>query len=93
MWIPTALAPGLLLPWIGLIDALISAMLVAATSVETTYIGMTSLQCAQIPRNGTADQRLIFFERARATNITNPDLGEDLCREFLVKFKYGIGMA
>jgi hypothetical protein len=93
MWIPTTVAPSLLLLYIRLIDALISVMLVAATSFETTYIDMISHQCVQIPSNETADQRLIFFERARATNITNSDLEKDLCREFLVKFKYDIEMA
>jgi hypothetical protein len=83
---------GPLLLFIGVIDALIIIALIIATSIETSYIGTTKHQCAQVPPNGTADQRLIFFERARMTNSTNPNYGEELCNEFLAKFYVGIAM-
>ncbi|OCK78590.1 hypothetical protein K432DRAFT_383752 [Lepidopterella palustris CBS 459.81] len=92
MWLPTALSPGPLLLYIGIVDAFIVAALIVATSIETSYIGKTTHQCAQVPPNGTADQKLIFFERARVINMTNPNYGEHLCHEFMTKFYIGIAM-
>jgi hypothetical protein len=92
MWIPTTLSPNWLLFYIGIVDALIVMALIVATSIETSYIGKTKHQCAQVPPNGTADQRLIFFERARMTNTTDWNYGEDLCREFLAAFYIGIAL-
>jgi hypothetical protein len=92
MWIPTILAPDPLLLYIGMVDALIVMALVVATSIEGTYVGKTTYQCAQVPLNGTADQSLIFFERARVINMTDANYGEDLCNDFLFTFYIGIAM-
>jgi hypothetical protein len=66
--------------------------LIVATAIETSYIGKTTHQCAQVQPNGTADHRLIFFERARVIYVTDPNYGENLCNEFLAKFYIGIAV-
>lgn len=66
--------------------------LTVATGIETEYVGKTAYQCAQVLPNGTADQRLIFFERVGAINMTDPNYGEELCNDFLAKFYVGIAM-
>lgn len=92
MWIPTIVSPDHLLLYIGIVDALITLFLIVATGIEASFIGKTKHQCAQVPPNGTADQSLIFFERARVTSEKNPNYGEDLCKEFLVTFSVGTAL-
>ena len=92
MWIPTSTAPDELLLYMGLVDALIVMALIVATSIEGTYVGKTTNQCAQVSQNRTTDQSLIFFDRAGAINMTDIDYGKDLCNDFLQTFYTGIAV-
>lgn len=92
MWIPTIGASGSLLLFMGFVDALIVIALIVATSIEGTYVGKTTHECAQVSMNGLADHSLLFFERAATINITNTDYGENLCNDFRITFYVGIAM-
>jgi hypothetical protein len=76
----------------GVVDALIVIALIVATSIEGTYVGKTTHQCAQVSPNRTTDQSLIFFDRAGTINMTDTDYGKDLCNDFLFTFHLGIAM-
>lgn len=85
------LGPPLL--FIGIIDASIASALFTATSIEASYVGTTKRECAQLSPNGTSVESLIFFERARVINSTNPNYGVELCNGFMAKFYLGIVIA
>jgi hypothetical protein len=65
-------------------------MLAIATGLQSSYIGISRNQCAQLSSNGTAVNSLLFFERARTINITDPTLAEDLCNGYIGTWATGI---
>lgn len=92
MWLHTFYASEPVLLLLGIVDALIVAALIVATSIEGTYVGKTTHECAQVSANGSPDHSLIFFDRATAINMTNTDYGKNLCNDFLATFYVGIAM-
>lgn len=92
MWIPTFAATESLLLCLGIVDASIVVALIVATSIEGTYVGKTTHECAQVSPNGSADGSLVFFNRAATINMTNADYGMNLCNNFRITFNIGIAM-
>lgn len=90
MWIPTIIAPDGLLLYIGIVDAMIVSALIAATSIEGTYVGKTKHECGQVSPYASANSSLVFFDRAGTINMTNTDYGKDLCNNFLTTYYVGI---
>lgn len=86
------LAKGPFLLFLGIVDALIVAVLIVATTIEGTYVGKTTHECAQVSLDGSTDRSLIFFERAGAINATDTDYGRNLCNDFRITFNVGIAM-
>ena len=84
MWLPTFIAhehPPFLL-FLRIVDSLIVVMLIAATVLQSGFVGHSKGQFAPLSsdRNETT---LVFFERAAMTNTTDVTFARELCNEYL----------
>jgi hypothetical protein len=91
MWIPTALAPGILVLMITAVDIFLMVQMAIATALQNRYIPAGFLACNaaatyQQPENGDPS----FFELAAGLR-DSPSSATDVCRDFVREWQLGLG--
>jgi hypothetical protein len=92
-FVPAFISEGVILGFLGFVDAIFAALIATRLHFEKSFVGLTNAQCNQVPRNGTTDPNLIFFERAWQTNTTSPDFGRWMCKSFMINWYLGLAIA
>ncbi|KAI0866593.1 hypothetical protein F4860DRAFT_499914 [Xylaria cubensis] len=93
LWIPTIYAEGGRLFAIGVVDAILTGFIVGALVIESSFIGFTHAQCAQLRPDAAPTSNLIFFQRVAEIEYKEKDIGEGTCQSYYANFYVGLVIA
>ncbi|KAJ2988562.1 hypothetical protein NUW58_g3910 [Xylaria curta] len=93
LWLPTMDSKGSGLVLLGIVDAIFTGFLIIALSIEASFIGFTSAQCAQLRPGAAPTSNLIYFQRVAEIEFEEKNIGEETCRGYYAKWYVGLVVA